>query len=92
MSGAEARAVRRPPRFKLLFTDGEEWSQMISTDQAGVFFGKSGRAMRAMILERAKGASDVVFDGVWARKLGNQWRVRVHRCWMAASCMPAVPG
>jgi len=68
-----------------VLADGEEWSQMISTDQAGVFFGKSGRAMRAMILERAGDSFDVVFDGVWAKKLGNQWRIRVHRKWVANS-------
>lgn len=81
MNTVEPGTARRTPRFKLVFADDQDWSQMLSTDQAGLFFGKSGRAMRALILERAKGATEVCFDGVWAKKLGTQWRVRVHRRW-----------
>lgn len=72
-----------PPILAVSLRSGETWSRALSTSQAAPLVGKSADALRAMIRARARGASEVVFDGVLAIRVGQQWRVRLDRRWVS---------
>ncbi|GEM_PF-3787952 len=67
----------------------------MSTSQAGAPIGDTDHAIRCKIRAAAAGRDEVVFDGIDAKRLRGQWRVRLHRSWVvepgAATGNPPVP-
>ena len=81
-SCAKAAPKVRAPAITL--APDQEWTRWMSTGQAGAVIGDTDHALRGKIRAASTGRDEVVFDGIHAKKLGKQWRVRLHRSWVVA--------
>jgi len=92
-SCAKAAPRVRPP--ELVLAPDQVWTRWLSTGQAGALIGDTDHALRCKIRAAAEGRDEVVFDGIHAKRLRGQWRVRLHRSWVvepgAATESPPVP-